>query len=153
MKSESVMWNVSRTCELEVYSVTPKVCAELASKTRVKSRGILSLLKKFQTLENPFWETDLMRLWPDCDGGGADLGRTCLKPSSSRDEGETVNMKWWRKVKTVESHSYSTCICELWICGVWYEDQHPLYIPLLSLLCEISAVCLKENVKEQIKTG
>ena len=80
---------MSRTYELVKYSVTPKVCAELASKTRVKSRGMLSLLKKFQTLENPFWETDLMRLRPECDGGGADLGRTCLKPSSSRDEGDS----------------------------------------------------------------
>ena len=86
---------MSRTYELVKYSVTPNVCAELASKTRVKSRGILSLLKKFQTLENPFWETDLMRLRPECDGGGADLGRTCLKlmPRCSRDEGETVNIK------------------------------------------------------------
>ena len=67
---------MSRTYELVKYSVTPKVCAELASKTRVKSRGMLSLLKKFQTLENPFWETDLMRLRPECDGGGADLGRS-----------------------------------------------------------------------------
>ena len=70
---------MSRTYELVKYSVTPKLCAELASKTRVKSRGMLSLLKKFQTLENPSWETDLMRLRPECDGGGADL-----------DEGETV---------------------------------------------------------------
>ena len=54
---------------------------------------MLSLLKKFQTLENPFWEIDLMRLRPECDGGGDDLKRTCLKPSSSIDEGETVNMK------------------------------------------------------------
>ena len=86
---------MSTTYELVKYSVTPKVCAELASKTRVKSRGMLSLLKKFQTLENPFWETDLMRLRPECDGGGADLGLTCLKlkPSSSRYEGETMNMK------------------------------------------------------------
>ena len=81
---------MSRTYELVKYSVTPKVCAELASKTRVKSRG---MLKKFQTLENPFWEIDLMRLRPECDGGGDDLKRTCLKPSSSIDEGETVNMK------------------------------------------------------------
>ena len=71
------------------YSVTPKVCAELASKTRVKSRWMISLLKKFKTLENPFWETDLMRLRPECDGGGADLGRTCLKLKPSQAVPET----------------------------------------------------------------